>query len=98
MNIIFKRSDLVPDANRAKISGLLVINHDLHTHPDRRPRLYSGELEHISDSAKESGIGIVATTDLYRMCMDVEEGTLSREEARQLLKVTGRIEYKRKTS
>ena len=98
MNTIFKRSDLVPDANRARVSGLLVINHDLQTHPDRRPRLYSGELEHICDSAKESGIGILATTDLYRICIDVEEGVLSREEARQLLKLTGRIEYKRKTS
>jgi hypothetical protein len=96
MNTIFKRSDLVPELDRSKISGLLVVNYDVEGDPFQRPRLYSGDLEHIAEAAKESGIGILSTVELYKIALAVKEQGLTKELARSMLKEFGRIEYKPK--
>ncbi len=93
MNTIFKRGDLVPDKQKSKISGLLVVNYDITTHPFERPRLYSGDLEHLAESARESDIGLLSTVDLYRISMAVKQGLLTKQAARSLVKQFGRVEF-----
>lgn len=94
LNTIFKRSDLVPEQDKSRISGLLIVNYDIDNDPSRRPRLYSGDLEHIAEAAKESSIGILSTVELHKIAMMVKQGNLSQESARSLLRQFGRIEYK----
>lgn len=94
LNTIFKRSDLVPEQDKSRISGLLIVNFDIDNNPSRRPRLYSGDLEHIVEAAKESSIGILSTVELHKIAMAVKQGDLSPESARSLLRQFGRIEYK----
>lgn len=88
---IFKRKDLIPDASN--ITGLLVVNHDIDTHPMKRPRLYSGDLEEIVEAAKDQGIGLLSTVELYKIAVAAKDGKLSREEARKIIKQPGRIEF-----
>ncbi len=35
----------------------------------KRPRLYSGDLEEIVEAAKEQGIGLLSTVDLYKIAV-----------------------------
>ena len=91
MTTIFKRRDLVPDAS--SVSGLLILNHDLETHPTRRPRIYTGDQEEISEAAAENEIGLISSVDLYRILVAVKDGLLERGAARDLLKQAGRIEF-----
>lgn len=91
MTTIFKRRDLVPDSSR--ITGLLILNYDLETHPFKRPRVYTGDSEEIVKAAEEQSIGLLSTVELYKILIAVKEGQLSRENARALLKKAGRIEY-----
>jgi len=91
LTTIFKRRDLIPDAS--DITGLLVVNHDIDTHPMKRPRLYSGGLEEIVEGAKEQGIGLLSTVELYKIAVAAKDGKLSKEEARKIIKQPGRIEY-----
>jgi len=93
LNTIFKRSDLVPEQDRSRISGLLVVNYDIDNHPSRRPRLYSGDLEHIVEAAKDSSIGLLSTVELHKVAMAVKRGELTKESARSILRQFGRIEY-----
>jgi hypothetical protein len=94
LNTIFKRSDLVPDRDKSRISGLLVVNYDIENHPAQRPQLYSGDLEHIVEAAKDSSIGLLSTVELHKIAMAVKQGSLSKESSRALLGQFGRIEYK----
>lgn len=91
LTTIFKRRDLVPDAS--DIRGLLVVNYDIDTHPMKRPRLYSGDLEEIVQGAKEQSIGLLSTVELYKIAVAAKDGKLSKEEARKIIKQPGRIEY-----
>jgi len=91
MTTIFKRRDLVPDANT--IQGLLIINYDIDTHPSSRPRLYIGDAEEIVRAAKDQDIGLLSTVELYKIAIAVKDGVISKEEAKFLVRQTGRIEY-----
>ena len=93
MATLYKRqSDLVlPKA--ATVSGLLVLNYDIKNPPARRPKAYTGELEHIVQSADENSIGLLSTVELHKIVVAVKEGTLSKVDARNLLKKSGRIEF-----
>jgi hypothetical protein len=91
MTTIFKRRDLVPDAST--IQGLLVINHDIDSHPARRPNLYAGDAEEIVRAARDQDIGILSTVELYKIAIAVKNGVMSKGEARGLIKQKGRIEY-----
>jgi hypothetical protein len=91
MTTIFKRRDLVPDAS--SITGLLILNYDLDTHPFKRPQVYAGEAEEVVRAAEEQNIGLLSTVDLYKMLVAVKEGRLSAGAARDLLKQSGRIEF-----
>lgn len=91
MSTIYRRQD-IPDASR--ITGLLILNYDLENHPFRRPRVYTGDAEEIAQAAKDHDIGLLSTVDLYRILIDVKEGRLAREGSRELLKQSGRIEYR----
>ena len=93
MTTLYRRkTDLVlPKAT--SINGLLVLNFDIEHHPDRRPRAYTGELEHLVQSAEEQGIGILSTAELHKMVVAVKAGNLSKEDARSVLKKSGRIEF-----
>lgn len=78
------------------VSGLLIVNHDKNSHPKLRPRLYTGEDEEIADAAKELGISILSTAELYKIAMDVKEGRLSPAQSRKIIKGGGRIEYNKR--
>lgn len=93
MTTLYKRqTDLVlPKA--ATINGLLVLNFDIDHHPARRPKAYTGELEHLVQSADEQGIGILSTVELHKIVVAVKRGMLSKAEARSLIKKSGRIEF-----
>ena len=91
MTTIFKRRDLIPDASN--ITGLLLVNYDIGTHPMKRPRLYSGDLEEIVEGAKDQRIGLPSTVELYKIAIAAKDGKLLKEEARKIIKQPGRIEY-----
>jgi hypothetical protein len=90
---IYKRKgDLVlPEA--VSVSGLLILNYDIDTHPSKRPKLYTGEDEHIVETAIEQGIGLLSTVELHKVIMAVIGGFLSKVEARKIVRRLGRIEY-----
>jgi hypothetical protein len=92
MSTIYKRKDLVPESQG--VTGLLVLNYDIDTHPWRRPRLYSGGDEEFVAAAKASGIGLLSTVELYKIAIAAKDGAISKEEARRLVKQFGRIEFK----
>jgi hypothetical protein len=93
MTTLFKRRDLVLP-NASDISGLLILNYDLDTHPFKRPRVYTGDTEEIVRAAEEQNIGLLSTVELYKILIAVKEGKLSKEGARSILKQPGRIEFK----
>jgi hypothetical protein len=95
MATIYKRkTDLVlPEG--VSISGLLVLNYDINAHPSKRPKAYTGEDEHIVQTAIEQNIGVLSTVELHKIIVAVEEGALTKAEARALLTQPGRIEYER---
>ncbi len=74
--------------------GLLIINHDRLSYPFSRPKLYTGDLEEYVKAAKESGISIVSTVELYKIAMAVKEKGLNQKQARDILKQGGRIVFK----
>ena len=92
MTTLFRRRDLVPDAET--ISGLLILNYDLDTHPFKRPRVYTGDAEEIVLAAEEQNIGLLSTVELHKLLIAVKQGKLSRDAARALLRQPGRIEFK----
>jgi hypothetical protein len=92
MSTIYKRRDLVPNAD--KVTGLLVLNYDIDTHPFKRPKVYTGQDEEFMLAAADHGIGILSTVELHRIAMAVKERGLSKEKARDLIKKPGRIEYR----
>lgn len=87
MMTIFKRHDLVPDSS--KLSGLLILNYDAKTHPDRRPTLYSGEDADIGSAAKGAQIGILSTVELYKLAREVMFERMTKDEARFRIKEFG---------
>jgi hypothetical protein len=91
MSTIFKRRDLVPDAKN--ISGLLIVNYDIDTHPFKRPRLYTGDAEEIVGAAIEQSIGLLSTVELYKILIAAKEGLITKDDARKYIKKYGRIEY-----
>jgi hypothetical protein len=95
MSTVYKRRDLVPDTET--VTGLLVVNYDLDTHPFKRPKLYGGMDQEWVDAAAEQGIGLLSTVELHRIAIAVKGGVLSKEAARELIKQMGRIEYQPRT-
>jgi hypothetical protein len=92
MATIFKRRELVPDVSR--ITGLLVVSYDIDTHPAKRPRLYGGDGEEIVQTAQERDIGLLSTQELYNIAIAAKDGVITKENARNLIKSSGRIEFK----
>jgi hypothetical protein len=90
MTTVYKRKDLVPQSER--VTGLLILNYDLETHPFRRPRLFSGGEEEYVSAAREHSIGLLSTVELYRIAVAAKDGEISKEKARRLIKQFGRIE------
>ena len=90
---IYKRKSDLPLPAGANVSGLLVLNYDIENHPAKRPKAYTGDEQHIVDSAIEQGIGILSTVELHKLVVAVMRGHLSKDQARLLIKKPGRIEY-----
>jgi len=93
MTTIFKRKEELVPPQGATVRGLLVLNYDIENHPAKRPRVYTGEEEHIAESALDQGIGLLSTVELHKVVVAVKEGRLSKDDARMLLKRSGRIEF-----
>jgi len=91
MTTVYKRKDLVPDSER--VTGLLILNYDIETHPLHRPRLYSGGEEEYVSAAKDNSIGLLSTVELYKIAIAAKDGVISKENARELIKQFGRIEF-----
>src|SRR6266852_8257510 len=92
MSIYKRKTDLtLPEG--VTVKGLLVLNYDTLRHPSSRPKAYTGELEHLVKSAEEQDIGILSTVELHKIIVAVMEGLLSPEDARNVLKTSGRIEF-----
>jgi hypothetical protein len=90
---IYKRkTDLIPPG-LSNVSSLLVLNYHCQRHPSKRPQAYTGELEHLVESAVEQNIGVLSTVDLHRIIVAVKSNILTKEDARSILKVPGRILY-----
>jgi hypothetical protein len=87
-----RKTDLIPEGV-SDVSGLLVLNYDCERHPSKRPKAYTGDLEHIIETAIEQNIGILSTVELHKIVVAVKEGTLEKGAARAALKRPGRIVY-----
>jgi hypothetical protein len=70
---LFKRhTDLIlPKA--VTVSGLLVLKYYTEHHPTKRPKVYTGELEHIVQSTEEHGIGLLSTVEWHKIVVAVKE-------------------------
>jgi hypothetical protein len=93
---IYKRKTDLTLPEGVNVSGLLVLNYDYDTHPSKRPRPYTGDDDHIAQTAFEQGIGILSTVELHKIIVAVKQGLLLKSEARALLKKAGRIELELK--
>jgi hypothetical protein len=93
MATIYKRKGDLVLPTASSISGLLVLNYDIDNHPSKRPRVYTGEEEHIVQTAVEQGIGLLSTVELHRIIVAVKEGRLAKAEARAVLRKPGRVEF-----
>jgi hypothetical protein len=89
MTTVYKRKDLVPESEG--VTGLLILNYDLETHPFRRPRLFSGGEEEYASAAGEHSIGLLSTVELYKIAVAAKDGEIPKEKARSLIKQFGRI-------
>ncbi len=93
MATIYKRQNELPLPIGANISGLLVLNYDVGTHPSKRPKPYTGEDENIIHTALDQNIGVLTTVELHKILVAVKQGVLSKPDARAVLKKFGRIEF-----
>ena len=59
------------------VSGLLVLRYYTAHHPAKRPKVYTGELEHIVQSTEEHGIGLLSTVEWHKIVIAVKEKTRS---------------------
>jgi hypothetical protein len=71
----------------------VVLNYDIDNHPSKRPRVYTGEEEHIVHAAIDQSIGLLSTVELHRIIVAVKQGRISKPEARAVLRKPGRIEF-----
>ena len=90
---IYKRQGDLVLPEGVIVSGLLVLNYDIDSHPSKRPKLYTGEDEHIAEAAVEHVIGLLSTVELHKVVMAVIGGSLSKVEARKIIRKSGRIEF-----
>jgi hypothetical protein len=90
---IYKRKGELVLPAASTVSGLLVLNYDIDNHPSKRPRVYTGEDEHIVETAMEQNIGLLSTAELHKVAMAVLEGKITKDEARAILRKPGRVEY-----
>jgi hypothetical protein len=90
---IYKRTGQLALPTKVPVSGLLVLNYDIDNHPNKRPRVYTGEDEAIVETAIEQGIGLLSTVELHKIIVDVKENHISKSEARAILRKPGRIEF-----
>jgi len=82
MATLYKRKDRLVLPEGKDISGLLVLNYDIETHPSKRPRVYIGVDAHITETAQEQKIGILSTVELHKIVMAVKRGILTKDAAR----------------
>lgn len=64
-----------------------IVNHNLTTAPDARPRVLGGADEDVSFFAEGNGL-VVDTRELFRLRRAVAEGAVAKETARMMLKTT----------
>jgi hypothetical protein len=93
MATIYRRKSDLKLPEGKTITGLLVLNYDVKNHPSFRPRVYTGDDEHIVETAIEQGIGILSTVELHKILVAVKEGVLAKSAARAILRKPGRIEF-----
>jgi len=92
MTTIYRRKGELEIPAGTNVSGLLVLNYDIDNHPAKRPKAYTGEDAHIAESAVEQGIGILSTVELHKIVVAVKEDVITKSQARDILKKSGRIE------
>lgn len=94
--VLQRKEDRIPNKYQQNIvKGLLIINHDRNTHPFERPKIYTGKLEELADSARNYGISILSTVELFKISKAVREDKLKKKEARTIIKQAGRVMYKK---
>jgi hypothetical protein len=81
------RDDIDPLA----IRGLLVMNQHTAMEPAARPDLYEGNPNDYPQEAVELEVELLSTWELFRIVRGVAAATLTREQARELIKQPGLI-------
>jgi hypothetical protein len=69
--------------------GVLVVNYDRKSDPFSRTPIYE-DSPHIFDEEQKQ-IGILSTVELFKIVRDVQNGKLTKEQARAMIKQPGRI-------
>jgi hypothetical protein len=82
------RTDIDPVAVR----GLLVMNQHTTLEPKRRPALYEGNENDYPATARDLGVTLLSTWDLFQILRLVDAGDLSTEQARSIIKEPGLVE------
>ena len=90
---IYKRKGDLVLPQGVTVCGLLILNHDIDNHPSKRPKLYKGEDEHIAETAYDQCIGLLSTVELHKIIAAVMEGSISKKDAREIVRRFGRIEF-----
>jgi hypothetical protein len=79
------------DVEGLDVSGLLVMNQYVLQEPMKRPRLYEGN-EQSQALARDMDITVMSTWDLFQLVRSVEEGRVSKEDARRSVETPGVVE------
>lgn len=76
-------------SNKPNVRGLLIINHDYNKNPFNRGIIYADSSDLFSDDPDD--VGVLSTVELYKILKAVKNNSLSKEEARKIVKQSNRI-------
>jgi hypothetical protein len=67
------------------INSILIFNHERREAPDKRNKPFAGDTDLITFS-KKSKICLIPVFELFKLVVDIKEGLINKEEAREIIK------------
>jgi hypothetical protein len=79
------------DIDPLQIQGLLIMNQHMTLEPLRRPRLFESNEHDYPKQAEEMGVTLLSTWDLFQILRAVDDGQLSKTDARLMIRQPGLV-------